>query len=255
MKRIIIIVMALMPLMLAAQARIAIVNSQQLFELMPEKAAAEAQLKELSDRYHAEYEMLQAEFDKKYADYQTVAADPNTPETIRERRVRELQEGDKKMREFERRAADDIAAHREALTRPIADRVQAAIRAAGLSTSHSAVHWLTPSQEGAYADMKQLLASGEKPVSCYFADNDLIAIGAMEALREAGYRIPEDVAIIGFDDIPACEYTTTPLTTISVPKQYMGEVAVHGICRLIQRPSAFPLDIQVFTKLIRRKSV
>ena len=131
MKRIIIIVMALMPLMLAAQARIAIVNSQQLFELMPEKAAAEAQLKELSDRYHAEYEMLQAEFDKKYADYQTVAADPNTPETIRERRVRELQEGDKKMREFERRAADDIAAHREALTRPIADRVQAAIRAAG----------------------------------------------------------------------------------------------------------------------------
>ena len=131
MKRVIIIVAALMPLLLMAQARIGIVNSKQLFDLMPEKIAAEAQLKSLSDKYHAEYELLQSEFDKKYADYQTVAADPSIPETIKERRVRELQEGDKKIREFERRAADDLAAQREALTRPIADKVQAAIRTAG----------------------------------------------------------------------------------------------------------------------------
>ncbi len=125
------IAIALMPLMLMAQARIGIVNSQQLFDLMPEKAAAEAQLKTLSDRYHAEYALLQSEFDKKYADYQTVAADASYPETIKERRVQELQESDKKMREFERRAADDIAAQRTALTQPITDRVQAAIRKAG----------------------------------------------------------------------------------------------------------------------------
>ncbi len=131
MKRILMIVAAMLPLMLMAQARIGIVNSQQLFDLMPEKAAAEAQLKVVSDRYHAEYELLQQEFDKKYADYQTVAADPSTPETIRERRVHELQESDKKMREFERRAADDIAARRASLTKPITDRVQAAIRTAG----------------------------------------------------------------------------------------------------------------------------
>lgn len=131
MKRILMIVAALLPLMLMAQARIGIVNSQQLFDLMPEKAEAEAQLKAVSDRYHAEYELLQQEFDKKYADYQTVAADPSTPETIRERRVHELQESDKKMREFERRAADDIAARRASLTKPITDKVQAAIRAAG----------------------------------------------------------------------------------------------------------------------------
>ena len=131
MKRIIMIATALMPLLLMAQARIGIVNSQQLFDLMPEKAAAEAHLKTLSDRYHAEYELLQLEFDKKYADYQTVAADPSTPEAIKERRVQELQESDKKMREFERRAADDIAAQRTVLTQPITDRIQAAIRTAG----------------------------------------------------------------------------------------------------------------------------
>lgn len=131
MKRILFIMAALMPLMLMAQARIGIVNSQQLFDLMPEKAAAEAQLKTLGDRYHAEYEMLQSEFDKKYADYQTVAADPSMPETIKERRVQELQESDKKMREFERRAADEIASRRAALTKPITDKIQAAIRTAG----------------------------------------------------------------------------------------------------------------------------
>ena len=131
MKRVIIIVAALMPLLLMAQARIGIVNSKQLFDLMPEKAAAEAQLKALSDKFHAEYQLLQNEFDKKYADYQTIAADASMPETIKERRVQELQESDKKMREFERRAASDIAAQRTALTKPITDRVQEAIRTAG----------------------------------------------------------------------------------------------------------------------------
>ena len=131
MKRILIMIAAMLPLVLMAQARIGIVNSQQLFDLMPDKAAAEAQLKTLSDRYHAEYELLQAEFNKKYADYQTVAADASMPETIKERRVHELQESDKKMREFERRAADDIAAQRTALTKPITDKIQAAIRQAG----------------------------------------------------------------------------------------------------------------------------
>jgi outer membrane protein len=125
------IVMALLPLMLAAQARIGIVNSQQIFDLMPEKAQAEAQLKTMSDRYHAEYELLKGEFDKKYADYQIVAADASMPETIKERRVQELQESDKKMREFERRAADDIAARRAMLTKPLTDKLQAAIRTAG----------------------------------------------------------------------------------------------------------------------------
>ena len=131
MKRFLMIAVALLPLVVMAQARIGIVNSQQIFELMPEKANAEAQLKALSDRYHAEYDLLKSEFDKKYADYQTVAADASMPETIKERRVQELQESDKKMREFERRASDDIATRRAALTAPLTDRIQAAIRKAG----------------------------------------------------------------------------------------------------------------------------
>jgi len=139
MKRILMIALALMPLMLMAQAKIAVVNSQELFNLLPEKATAEAQLKALSDKYHAEYELLRGEFDKKYADYQTVAADASMPETIKDRRIQELQESDKKMREFERRAADDIAAQREALTQPITDKIQAAIRTAGAQGGYDLV--------------------------------------------------------------------------------------------------------------------
>ena len=131
MKKFLMIAIALMPLMLMAQARIGIVNSQQLFDLMPEKASAEAQLKVLSDKFHTEYLMLQRDFDKKYADYQVVAADASMPEAIKERRVQELQESDKKIREFQRRAADDIASRREALSNPINEKIQTAIQAAG----------------------------------------------------------------------------------------------------------------------------
>ena len=165
MKKILMIAVAILPLMLMAQAKIAVVNSQELFNLMPEKAAAESQLKTLSDQYHAEYLLLQGEFDKKYADYQTVSADASMPETIKERRVQELQESDKKMREFERNAAEDLAAKRAALTKPITDKIQAAIRAAGerggydlvLDTAVTPVAYTGPNTRDITAMVKALL--------------------------------------------------------------------------------------------------
>ena len=168
MKRILIMVATLMPLMLMAQVKIGVVNTQQLFNLMPEKAAAEAQLKTLSDRYHAEYELLRSEFDKKYADFQTVAADPSYPETIKERRVQELQESDKKMREFEDRAAKEIDAQREALTKPITDKIQEAIRQAGeqgafdliLDTALTPVAYMGPNTVDATPIVKAILGLG-----------------------------------------------------------------------------------------------
>ena len=135
-----------------------------------------------------------------------------------------------------------------------ADGFYKAIREAGMSTSHSLVHRLPPSQEGAYADMKELLRSAQ-PAKCYFADNDLIAIGAMQALREAGYRIPEDVSVVGFDDISSAEYVSPPLTTIEVPKSYLGETAVERVAQMIEGRCLQPLKVEVFTRLIRRRSV
>jgi LacI family transcriptional regulator len=129
-----------------------------------------------------------------------------------------------------------------------------AIRKNGMSTSQSIVHYLAPSAEGAYADMKELLNHQEPLADCYFADNDQIAAGAIRALQEAGYRIPQDISVIGFDDMPLCTYLNPPLTTIHVPKQYMGEMAVKRLAEIIVHPSASPVKIEIATSLLKRKS-
>lgn len=135
-----------------------------------------------------------------------------------------------------------------------ADGFYKAIRRNGMSTSRSVVHRLTPSVEGAYADMKELLSQNEPLASCYFADNDLIAAGAVRALKEAGYRIPQDIAVVGFDDMPICVYIEPSLTTVHVPKQYMGRMAVHRLHELIHEQNSQPIKVEVSTALIKRKS-
>lgn len=135
-----------------------------------------------------------------------------------------------------------------------ADGFYKAIRKNGMSTSRSIVHRLTPSVEGAYADMKELLAKNEPLAGCYFADNDLIAAGAAKALREAGYRIPQDIAIVGFDNMPICTYIEPALTTVHVPKQYMGRMAVQRLHELIGDPDSRPIKIEISTTLQKRKS-
>ncbi len=125
----------------------------------------------------------------------------------------------------------------------------------GMSKSSVLIHELTPSLDGAFADMNALIDSGEPLASCYFADNDLIAIGAMRALKEHGYRIPEDIGIIGFDDIAMCDYTAPGLSTVHVPKQYLGSQAVDRLLELIDNPISYPVNVQVSTNLVIRGSI
>ena len=74
------------------------------------------------------------------------------------------------------------------------------------------------------------------------------------ALKEAGYRIPQDIAIVGFDNMPLCTCMEPPLTTIHVPKQYMGRMAVHRLHELICDPDSQPIKIEISTTLQKRKS-
>lgn len=129
-----------------------------------------------------------------------------------------------------------------------------AIRKNGMSSSRSIIHKLPPTVEGAYSDMKELLSQNEPLANCYFADNDLIAAGAIKAFTEAGYKIPSDIAIIGFDDMPLCTYTTPTLSTVNVPKQYMGEVAVKRLAEIINSQNPVPVKIEINTSLHLRKS-
>jgi LacI family transcriptional regulator len=129
-----------------------------------------------------------------------------------------------------------------------------AVREHSFAASKSQVCLLTPSIDGAYDDMKRLLESGEKPAPCYFADNDYIAIGAMRALKEKGFKIPEDVKIVGFDNISASALVEPPLTTIDVPKQYMGEQAIKRLIAIMKEENPQHLKIEVSVSLLRRKS-
>lgn len=129
------------------------------------------------------------------------------------------------------------------------------IRSAGMSTSKCIIHSLTPSMEGAYADMLELLEAGEELASCYFADNDLIAVGAMKALKQKGYRIPEDISIIGFDNLPISSVIEPNLSTIHVPKQYMGKMALERLISLIRDSSQPPIKTELSTVLVKRRTV
>ncbi|MGN1277691.1 MAG: LacI family DNA-binding transcriptional regulator [Floccifex sp.] len=130
-----------------------------------------------------------------------------------------------------------------------------AVRKNSFPVSKSIVHHLSCSVDGAYADMLEILNNNEPIASCYFADNDEIAIGAMRAFKEKGYRIPEDVAIVGFDNIPYATYVDPPLTTIDVPKAFMGKVAANYMISSIQNPSSHFIKVEVNTTLVIRNSI
>lgn len=130
-----------------------------------------------------------------------------------------------------------------------------AVRSSGMSSYNSIVHELSPSIDGAHSDMLRIIENGEPLASCYFADNDLIAIGAMQALKEKGYHIPEDISIIGFDNQPMSRIIEPSLSTIHVPKQYMGEIAALRVIELLEFPSNLPVKTEISTVLIERDSV
>ncbi|MCR4843198.1 MAG: LacI family DNA-binding transcriptional regulator, partial [Eubacterium sp.] len=114
---------------------------------------------------------------------------------------------------------------------------------------------LMPTIDGAYRDMKAYLEGKPKLPTAYIADNDMVALGAMRAMTEMGVRVPEDVSIIGFDDIPFCEISSPRLTTIRVPKQEMGELAVRRIKEMVKGRQLCKIKTQVCTDFVERDSV
>ena len=125
----------------------------------------------------------------------------------------------------------------------------------GLDVDRKYTFTLDTTMEGAYEDMKKVLKRQPKLPAAFFADNDMIALGAVKALQEYGYKVPEQVSIIGFDDLPFCEITTPRLTTIRVSKQEMGMTAVRRIHEMIKNPGRSKLKISVCTEFVERESV
>lgn len=96
-------------------------------------------------------------------------------------------------------------------------------------------------QEGGYTAMQRLLALPSRP-SAVFVASDMMALGALRAIADAGLRVPDDVAVVGFDDLPGAVYASPPLTTVHQPIGEMGAMAVRMLIDQIeQREPAQPL--------------
>lgn len=130
-----------------------------------------------------------------------------------------------------------------------------AIREHGMSVRKSITHELSPSIEGAFSDMLEVLDSGDELAECYFADNDLIAIGVIKALKLRGYKIPDDIAIIGFDNISEGRVIDPSLTTVDIPRKFMGQTAASQLIRQLSSPVPHTLKIEMSTSLVKRFSV
>jgi len=134
-----------------------------------------------------------------------------------------------------------------------------ALCAAGLAPDPACRYTLEPTMEGAYRDMCAALDLGGDALlngglpTAFFADNDIIAYGAMKALLERGIRLPDELSIVGVDDMPFCEMTHPRLTTVRVPKQEIGGLAIRRLVEKMQGDTNV-LTIETGTELIRRES-
>jgi len=103
----------------------------------------------------------------------------------------------------------------------------------GLELDEKLIFILNSTHSGSYEDMKAVLdRRGFEPPVAFFACNDMVAIGAIRALQEYHLRVPEDVSIVGFDDLPASSLVSPALTSMSVPKR---EIGMQGVRMLVDR--------------------
>ncbi len=126
-----------------------------------------------------------------------------------------------------------------------------ALQAAGLACDPARIEHGDWSYESGYWAMRRLLER-EARLTALFAHNDRMAIGAMRALREAGMDIPDDVALVGYDDIPPASYSYPPLTTVHQPMQEVGKLAVQLLLHMIEDPDIERVETLLKPYLVRR---
>ena len=104
-----------------------------------------------------------------------------------------------------------------------------------------------------YPVVQQLLQQNRR-FTAIISFNDIAAIGAIRALRDANLKVPEDVSIVGFDDISVAAYYTPRLTTVRQPLRSMGETAARILLRRIQGFKDYPRELAVRPELIIRET-
>lgn len=110
------------------------------------------------------------------------------------------------------------------------------------------------SEESGYNITKRLIGEKNSPTAIFCA-SDMMAIGAMRAIREAGLKVGDDISIIGFDDLTLLKYVTPGLTTVKQNSDEMGSLAAKSLLEMMENPKYIPTVMEVPTKLIVRETV
>ncbi len=130
LKKIIIALLVALPLSAAAQ-KFGTVDIDQVISAMPEVAEMQSQLTESSKKYEAEFQKLVEELNKLVTEFQAIQDDANTPQTIKERRMQDIQERQTKVEQFRNTATQDLQRQQEQLMAPIQAKMTEAIKAVG----------------------------------------------------------------------------------------------------------------------------
>jgi LacI family transcriptional regulator len=131
------------------------------------------------------------------------------------------------------------------------DGYVAALREHGLAVEPDLIVESDFTEAGGFAAMQRLLALNPDAV---FAASDTMAFGALQALHQAHRRVPEDVAVVGFDDLPAAARARPPLTTVRQSIQQLGETAVQILLEQVKQPDRAPQRLLFPPALVVRES-
>src|SRR5690606_7469220 len=147
-----------------------------------------------------------------------------------------------------------IAGPRDVLcSRARLDGYRAALSAAGVDPAAVPVREGDCSHQSGF-DAGRALFDIAAPLTAVVASSDQMAFGAYEALRQRGLRIPDDVTVVGFDDLPEARWSSPPLTTVRQPLTEMGRLAARTILRLAAGEAVESPRLELATTLIKRES-
>ncbi|WP_432139027.1 MULTISPECIES: LacI family DNA-binding transcriptional regulator [unclassified Streptomyces] len=133
------------------------------------------------------------------------------------------------------------------------DGYRAALEGAGLAVEDSLVVPGDFRPESGFAGCTALLGLS-RPPTALFAASDQMALGAIEALRRRGLRVPEDMSVVGFDDLPEVRWSAPPLTTVRQPLADMGKLAARTVLRLARGEQPDSPRVELATELVVRSS-
>ncbi|MGW1061593.1 LacI family DNA-binding transcriptional regulator [Micromonospora rubida] len=133
------------------------------------------------------------------------------------------------------------------------DGYRAALEAAGVAVDDALIRPGNFYHESGYAAGTQLLALPDPPTAI-FASSDQMALGVYEAVRKRGLRVPDDISVVGFDDLPEVRWCSPPLTTVRQPLAEMGMLAARTVLRLAQGEKLESPRLELATELVVRDS-